>query len=178
MKNKLLIWFLVISLMASGWFLYKWQKAENIYEGKLASNLEQTTRNAGFMMGVSPAQISADPTYIRLKLEALSDAFAAASDMSHPEMDVSIEETDFKYLWGAHLILERNYLPIIEKLQYTDQPLSKDDEEKLMQLKTSLFESGLIGEYEHPSATDSYMRAVKEFLRLEGALSDVGNLKL
>lgn len=178
MKRKLLSWFLVISLIANGWFFYRWQKAEDIYEEKLASQLEQTTRNAGFMMGLSPAKISADPTYVRLKLEALSDAFAAAYDMSHSEMELSIEETDFTYLWGTHLILERKYLPIIEMLEYTDQPLSKEDGEKLMQFTSNLFESGLIGEYEHLAETDSYMRAVKEFLRLEGNLDDKGNLKL
>jgi hypothetical protein len=178
MKKKLLIWLLAISIIANGWFFYKWQAAENIYEGKLASYFEQTTHNAGFLMGLNPAKISADPTYAALRLQTVSDAFEAASGMSHPEMEVSIEETDFEYLWGAHQILERKYLPILEKLEYTDQPPSAEDKEKLEQLVSNLFRSGLIGEYQHPSETASYMRAVEEFLRLEGALTDKGDLRI
>lgn len=178
MKKKLLIWFLVISLFANGWFFYKWQLIEHIYVDRLVSNFEQTTRYASFMIGLSPAQISADPTYVGLKLQAASNAFASASNMYHPDIEVPVDETDFKYLWGFHLILEREYLPIIEKLEYTDQSLSEEDEEKLMQLTSNLLDSGLIGEYEHTKESDLYIHAVKGFLRLEGALSTKGNLRL
>lgn len=178
MKKKFLIWFLVISVLANGWFFYKWQQQENVYASRLISYLENTTINAQQIMGISAAELSKDPAYVSFKLQSVSNAFASASDMAHPEIDILLAESDFIYFWGLHLILERKYLPIVEKLEYTDQPLSKENENKFLELTSNLYNSGLIGEYEYPVDTDLYMQAVKEFLRLEGALSPEGELKL
>jgi hypothetical protein len=51
MKEKLLIGFLAISILASGWFFYNWQLTLNVYEDKLVSYLNQTTSSVNFMMG-------------------------------------------------------------------------------------------------------------------------------
>lgn len=177
MRKKFLIWLLVISVLANGWFFYKWQQQEEIYTTKLLSYFQSTTTNAEQIMGISPVQISEESSYVGLKLQAVSNAFASASNMYHPEMDMPIDEAEFQYLYESHVILERTYLPIVEKLEYANQPLSKEDEKKLLELTSNLYNSGLIGEYEYPTDSDLYMQAVKEFLRLEGALSPEEDLK-
>lgn len=171
MRTKGLIGLIIIALLTSGWFFYKWQQHAGIVEEKLYEFTDDVILNLRYFTQ-SELDVSEQTSLIHFRLMNAGYAVEYTRNLYHVNADVPLEPTEATYLYVFQDILKNEYLPIAESIKYSESGISEQDKEKIGELFANLKEAGFPQDPVSVIGWSSYIQAVEEFLRLEGRITE------
>ncbi|GKW46937.1 hypothetical protein [Planococcus sp. NCCP-2050] len=171
MKTKGIVGLILITLLISGCFFYKWQQQANILEEKLYELTDDVIFGLHYFTE-SDLNFSEDAILMHSRLMNAAYAVEYTRKMHDADADTPLESTEADYLFVFHDLLKSKYLPVAESIKYAEGETSAADKEKIRELSTNLKEAGFLQDPISMIGWSEYIQAVEEFLRLEGRITD------
>ncbi|SFJ82465.1 hypothetical protein SAMN04487936_104332 [Halobacillus dabanensis] len=169
-KRKIIISLLVISLLGNVLFFYKWQQQASIIEQKHMDFLDKTVHLKAF-------SVDDHSIFSRQRLGMLHRLSVATSGVSYAtqlyEVDSPITLEVTKTLTDFERILNEKYIPVVQKINHSEEPISKEDKQMLLQLGNH-YEKADFPESKKVSTIGlaTYMESVNKFIELEKEAGD------
>lgn len=171
MKTKGFVGLILIALLISGWFSYKWQQQASILEEKLYELTDDAIFGLHYFTE-SDLNFSEDATFMHSRLMNAAYAVEYTRKMYDVDADTPLESTESNYLFVFHDLLKSKYLPVAESMKYAEGEISAEDKDKIRELSANLKEAGFPQDPISMVGWSEYIQAVEEFLRLEGRITD------
>ncbi|WP_096438550.1 hypothetical protein [Alteribacter populi] len=164
-KSKIIISLLVISLLGNVLFFYKWQQQASIIEQKHMDFLDETVHLKAFSVD-DPTIFSRQRLVMLDRLSKATSSIYYANQLYEVDSPITLEVT--KTLRDFERILNEKYIPVVEKIIQSDEPISKEDEQMLLQLGNHYEKAGFPESKKVSTiGLDTYMKSVNKFIELE-----------
>jgi hypothetical protein len=167
-SKKLLIVALMISLALNGWLFYLMNTKSDLYHEKFIQFADDTT--LGLRIFITNNELDLEnPDHQKMIYHSIQTAQQGAryaDRMYDINSDIPVEVA-YKFQWLSE-ILELKYLPIAERIAFSNQPVNDKDKKIITKLSNNINEAGFPTKPIKAIGWDSYENALDKFLASEG----------
>jgi hypothetical protein len=166
--KKILTVAIVISLALNGWLFYHMKTKSDLYHEKFIQFADDTT--LGLRIFIINKEINLEiPDHQKMIYHSIQTAQQGAryaDRMYDINSDIPVEVA-YKFQWLSE-ILELKYLPVAERMAFSNQPVNDKDKKIIIELSNKIKEAGFPTKPIKVVGWKNYLTALDKFLASEG----------